>query len=313
MTRILPLLPLALASALSMGAAARAADDASPVVAVTIKPLHSLVAGVMAGIGKPDLVVPATALPRDYAPTAGDTERLAKARLVFWIGPMLERNFARPLARISGATEVVAVSEGPGLVLRPTRSGGVWGLEDDGPTGTGDIPTMDGALWLDPQNARAIAALAAARLGAADPAHAARYTANAAKLYARLDALDTTLRQKLAPTENRPFLVYRDRYQYLEQRYRLSAAGAILGAGGQPPGRRRMEAVRHQIQLSHARCVFGEPDSPETLIDAVTDNLDVHAGSLDPDGMALKPGPDLYFDLMTALAGSLRKCLLGRD
>ena len=104
MTRILPLLPLALASALSMGAAARAADDASPVVAVTIKPLHSLVAGVMAGIGKPDLVVPATALPRDYAPTAGETERLAKARLVFWIGPMLERNFTRPLARISGAT-----------------------------------------------------------------------------------------------------------------------------------------------------------------------------------------------------------------
>jgi zinc transport system substrate-binding protein len=256
-------------------------------------------------------VVPATASPRDYAPTAGDTERLAKARLVFWIGPMMERNFARSLATISGATEVVSISEGPGVVLRATRSGGAWNLEDDVPVGTGDTSTIDGDLWLDPRNARAIVALAAARLGAADPAQAGRYTGNAAKLYARLDALDNTLRQKFAPVASWRFLVYRDRYQYLEQHYRLSAAGAILGATGEPPGRRRLEAVRHQIQLSHARCVFGEPGSPEAVIDRVTDGLEIRTGSLDPEGVALKPGPDLYFDLMTGLAASLRKCLLG--
>jgi zinc transport system substrate-binding protein len=313
MPRILPLLPLALAAALLMGAAARAAGDPSPVVAVTIKPLHSLVAGVMAGIGKPDLVVPGTALPRDYAPTAADIQRLAKARLVFWIGPMMERNFARPLSAIAGATEVVSVAEGPGMVLRPTRSGGVWALEDDVPVGTGDTSATDGHLWLDPQNARVIVALAATRLGAADPAHAARYTSNAATLHARLDALDNTLRQKLGAVANWRFLVYRDDYQYLEQRYRLSAAGAILGAAGQPPGPLRLGALRHQIQLSRARCILGEPDSPEAVIDAVADGLNLRTGSLDPEGIALKPGPDLYFDLMTALAVSLRKCLLGRD
>ena len=313
MPRILALLPLALAGALSMVATARAAGDASPAVAVTIKPLHSLVAAVMAGIGKPDLVVPGTVLPRDYMPSPADAERLVKARLVFWIGPMLERNFANPLARISGATEVVSMAEGPGFVLRPTRTGGAWALEDDAPVGAGDTSAVDGHLWLDPQNARAIVATAASRLGAADPAHAARYTRNAATLYARLDALDNTLRQKLAGVVNWRFLVYRDDYQDLEQRYGLSAAGAILGATGEPPGPIRLQALRHQIQLSHARCVFGEPDSPVTVIDAVADGLSVRTGSLDPEGIALKPGPDLYFDLMTALAVSLRKCLLGRD
>jgi zinc transport system substrate-binding protein len=310
MLRISRLLPLALAGALLASAEARAAD-APPVVAVTVKPLHSLVAGVMAGIGKPDLVVDGTALPRDYVPSAGDTERLAKARLVFWVGPMLERNFVRPLARISGGTEVVAVSEGPGVVLRPPRTAGVWGLEDDATAGTGDVSAMDGHLWLDPQNARAMVAVVTARLGAADRAHAGRYTANAAKLYARLDELDAALQHKLAPLASLRFVVYRDDYQYLEQRYRLSAAGAILGSAGQPPGPRRLEALRHQIQLSHPRCVFGEPDSPEAVVDAVSDGLGLRTGSLDPDGVALKPGPDLYFDLMTALAGSLRMCLLG--
>jgi zinc transport system substrate-binding protein len=305
------LLWLPLIGALLLSAGARGAGDASPAVAVTVKPLHSLVAAVMTGIGKPDLLISSTAPVRDYMPAAGEAGRLAKARLVFWIGPMLERSLARPLASIAGATEVVAVSAGAGIVLRPARWGGAWNLEDDAPVGSGTVSETDGDLWLDPRNARAIVATVTARLAAADPAHAGRYTANAAKLYARLDVLDASLQQQLLPVASWRFLVYRDDYQYLEQRYRLSAAGAVLGAGGNPPGPLRMEAVRHQIRLSHARCVFGEPDSPEPLLDAVTDGLGVKTGVLDPEGVGLKPGPDLYFDLMNGLVASLRKCLLG--
>jgi zinc transport system substrate-binding protein len=302
---------LALASALLSSASAQAAGEAPP-VAATVRPLHSLVAAVMAGIGKPDLVISGNTPARDYVPAAGEVERLAKARLVFWIGPMLERNLRLPLASVAGATEVVAVSTGAGIVLRPARTGGAWDLDDDAPVGSGTVSETDGDLWLDPRNARAIVATVTARLGAADPAHAGRYTSNAAKLYQRLDALDASFQQQLEPVAGWHFLVYRDNYQYLEQRYRLSAAGAVLGAGGAPPGPIRMEALRHQIKLSHARCVFGEPDSPEPLLDAVTDGLGVSTGVLDPEGVALKPGPDLYFDLMNGLLGSLRKCLVGR-
>jgi zinc transport system substrate-binding protein len=309
MSRILPW--LALVSALLPGMAAQAAGDVALPVTVTVKPLHSLVAAVMVGIGKPDLLISGTAPARDYVPATGSTDRLAKARLVFWIGPMLERNLVRPLASIAGATEVVAVSGGSGIVLRPTRLGGIWNLEDDAPVGSGTVSETDGDLWLDPRNARAIVATVTARLAAADPAHAGHYTANAAKLYARLDALDASFQQQLLPVASWRFLVYRDNYQYFEQRYRISAAGAVLSAAGTPPGPIRMDAVRHQIKLSHARCVFGEPDSPEQLLDAVTDGLGVRTGALDPEGTALKPGPDLYFDLMSGLVASLRKCLLG--
>lgn len=307
------LLPrLAIAAFVFGSAAAHAAGDPPPAVAATVRPLHSLLAAVMAGIGKPDLVITGNAAARDYMPMAGEAERLAKARLVFWVGPMLERNLARTLASINGATDVVAVSEGPGIVLRPTRSGGAWSLEGDAPIGSGRVSETDGDLWLDPRNARVIVATMTARLGAADPTHAGRYTSNAAQLYARLDALDASFQQQLAPVASSRFLVYRDNYQYLEQRYRLSAAGAVLGPSGEAPGPIRMEAVRHQIKVSRARCVFGEPDSPEPLLDALTDGLGVHTGVLDPEGIALKPGPDLYFDLMNGLLGSIRKCLLER-
>src|SRR5215813_2636202 len=136
---------------------------------------------------------------------------------------------------------------------RWARSSGAWSLEDDAPVGFATLSAMDGDLWLDPRNARAIVATVTARLGAADAANAGRYTGNAAKLYAQIDALDASLRQQLAPVADRRFLVYRDNYQYLEQHYRLSAAGAILGATGAAPGPIRMEAVRHQIKVSRAR------------------------------------------------------------
>jgi zinc transport system substrate-binding protein len=306
MSRILS--SLALASALLTSGVAQAAGEVAPVVVVTVKPLHSLVAAVMAGIGKPDLMISGTTPARDFAPPAGEAEQLAKARIVFWIGPMLERGLVRSLTLIAGATDVVAVSQAPGIVLRPRRSSGVWNLEDDA-VGTGTVSETDGDLWLDPRNARAMVALVTARLGAADSIHAGRYTANAAKLYARIDALDASLQQQLTAIASARFLVYRDAYQYLEQRYGLSASGAVLGASGEPPGPLRMDAVRHQIKLARARCVFGEPDSPETLLDAVTDGLGLRTGTLDPEGVALKPGPDLYLDLMNGLAGALRKCL----
>jgi zinc transport system substrate-binding protein len=304
---------LAVAIALLASGGAHAADDAVPAVAVTVRPLHSLVAAVMAGIGKPDLVIVGTATARDYKLPAGGAERLGRARLVFWIGPMLERNLAQPLTLMAGATEVVAISAEAGIVLHPARTGGAWTLEDDVAIGSGEVSETDGDLWLEPRNARAIVGLVSARLGAVDPAHAGRYTGNAAKLYARIDALDATLQHRLAAVASWRFLVYRDSYQYFERHFRLAAMGAVLGATGASPGPIRMEAVRHQIKLSRARCVFGEPDTRETLLDAVTDGLGVRTGTLDPEGIALKPGPDLYFDLMNGLADSLVKCLQGRS
>src|SRR5215472_17983509 len=75
------LFSLALASALLTSGVAQAAGEVAPVVAVTVRPLHSLVAAVMAGIGKPDLVITGTARAGDYKPAAGEADRLATARL----------------------------------------------------------------------------------------------------------------------------------------------------------------------------------------------------------------------------------------
>src|SRR5258708_29868350 len=58
-----------------------------PAVVVSIKPIHSLVAAVMAGVGVPDLLVVGRVSLHRYAPRPEDTPRHAPARPGVWIAP----------------------------------------------------------------------------------------------------------------------------------------------------------------------------------------------------------------------------------
>src|SRR6187402_3259931 len=63
---------------------------AAPAVVATIKPIHSLVAAVMEGVGAPELIVKGGASPHTYSLKPSDARALAGADLVFWSGHGLE-------------------------------------------------------------------------------------------------------------------------------------------------------------------------------------------------------------------------------
>src|SRR5690554_967746 len=95
------------ATALAMLPASQAA--ALEVVA-SIKPLHSLVAGVMGDTGTPRLIVRGDASPHTYAMRPSDAAAIEAAELVFWIGPGLELFLERPLAALAGDRTVVEMA-----------------------------------------------------------------------------------------------------------------------------------------------------------------------------------------------------------
>ena len=63
---------------------------AAPNVVASIKPVHSLVAAVMAGVGEPTLIVKGSASPHTYALKPSDAGALESADLVFWTGHGME-------------------------------------------------------------------------------------------------------------------------------------------------------------------------------------------------------------------------------
>ncbi|MEI2773496.1 MAG: zinc ABC transporter substrate-binding protein [Candidatus Competibacter sp.] len=99
---------------------------AEPKVVASIKPVHSLVAGVMQGIGEPRLLVPGGASPHQYSLRPSDARAISEADVVFWIGPELESFASKPLRNTEGKLRAVALLDAPGVVVLPLREGGAW-------------------------------------------------------------------------------------------------------------------------------------------------------------------------------------------
>ena len=74
--------------------------EAVPKVVVSIKPLHSLVSGVMEGVGEPNLLLEGNASVHVYSMRPSEVSMLQQAELFFWIGPQLETFLEKPLASL---------------------------------------------------------------------------------------------------------------------------------------------------------------------------------------------------------------------
>ena len=120
----------AVAAALAAVTAAPARADA-PQVVVSIKPIHSLVAGVMAGVGEPDLLIAGGGSPHSYALRPSQAQALQEADVVFWVGEALETFLAKPLASLPRDARLVALHEAEGVTLLPYRDDAAWAHHAD--------------------------------------------------------------------------------------------------------------------------------------------------------------------------------------
>jgi zinc transport system substrate-binding protein len=327
-----------LIAAFSLATAGNAKADEAPAVVVSIKPVHSLVAGVMEGLGEPVLLVQGAGSEHSYSLRPSQARALDQADVVFWMGETMETFLIKPLQALSGNAKVVALWETPGLTLLPTREGGMWEEHDhgaghaDGDAGHGEGEhaeaheeegghaeanhesehahgETDMHVWLDPGNAKVLVAAIATTLSDADPRNALTYQTNAARLDQRLDELDRSLQGRLAAVSGRPYVVFHDAYQYFEHRYGVSAVGAITINPTVRPGARRLGEIRERLEHLDAACVFAEPQFEPALVDTLIEGTSAGKGVLDPLGAALEEGPDQYFGLMHGLADSLVECL----
>ncbi|MBV8534660.1 MAG: zinc ABC transporter substrate-binding protein [Alphaproteobacteria bacterium] len=301
-------LPVLLAAALVL---ATGAAHAAPRVVTSFKPLQSLAAGVMAGIGEPEVIIHGAGSPHTYALRPTDARELARADVVFWIGPNFESFLAKPIAALSGHARAVALIKAPGISVLEARRGGSWEKDSDARLTKDNLTDADPHIFLDPHNAEAIVEAMAATLTAADPEHAAQYEANAAVVLGRLKTLDGEMAETLAPVRGIPFVVFHDATQYLEHRYGLTAVGSIVVSPERPPGAKRIAEIRARIGTAHAACVFAEPQFESALVRTVVAGTKARTGVLDYVGVELAPGPDAYVQMMRGLARSLADCLKG--
>ena len=287
-------------------------------VVASIKPIHSLVAAIMDGVGHPRLIMEGAGSPHTLALKPSRARDLQTADLVFWIGPELETFLAGPVRAIARHAEIVDLAKAKGVVLLGSRRGRI--SPTDGPMPEPDERsahhrhgTHDPHIWLDPVNARALSAAIEAALIRRDPENAAIYRANGTALRRRLDRLTAEITAMLAPLRDRPFLVFHDAYQYFENRFGLHSQGSIVATPELPLGADRLRRIRDRILKFDAVCVFTEPQFRARITSVAVEKSRARLAVLDPLGANLAAGPDLYFELLRNIARSMQGCLSGID
>lgn len=293
-------------------------------VTVTSKPIHSLVASVMAGVGTPSLIVDGQASPHTFALKPSAAAAIQSSNVFFRVSRDVEPFSEKILAALPASVTAVTLADAPGLTLLDKRSGGTFephdhdhehGKEehghDDHDDDHGEAGVKDGHVWLDPENAKAMVAKIAAVLSEKDPGHAEAYAKNAAATSAGIDAAAEKVKAQLS-FPRRAYFVFHDAYQYFEARFGIPAAGSITMSPDVQPSAKRLAAVRKKLAANEAACVFAEPLYNAKLLAAVTEGTKAGAGTLDPEGLLLKSGPDLYEKLLTGIASGLETCLTGK-
>lgn len=278
---------------------------AAPQVVVSLKPMHSLVASVMEGVGEPVLLVKSGASPHNYALRPSEARALKSAQLIVWVGEGLETFLRKPLSTLGNKARILVLSEALESKLLPTRSAGEWSR-----TATDhDHGNKDLHLWLNPVLAGDIVRVTTEALSDLDPENATRYAANAEKTLVKLHRLDIELTSELGPVKAVPYVVFHDAYQYLEKHFGLGAMAAITLSPERAPGLLRLREIREAIAEHKARCVFAEPQFEPKVIKLLTKGMPLSTAVLDPLGSQVPEGPEAYFTLMRELSASLVKGL----
>lgn len=163
----------------------------------------------------------------------------------------------------------------------------------------------DPHVWLDPERLATIGDKLAERLGAADPAHAADFTARAATLRTELTTLDGEFKTGLTDCTRRELVTSHSAFGYLANRYELTQIG-ITGIDPETePSPQRLAAVAAEAKEHGTTTIFFETLVSPKVAETIAQEVGAQTAVLDPIEGLTDASAD-YFSVMRANLTALK-------
>lgn len=227
--------------------------------------------------------------PHIYEPVPRDTVAIEQADLVLYNGYHLEPGLIKLIesANLRGAAVPIGEVVSP---LALTKAGA-------------KVP--DPHVWGDARNAIAMVTAIRDRLSQLSPSDRAEFTANAARLTARLQRLDGWIRQQIQtiPAPKRYLVTTHDAFQYYSRAYGIPVLGTLVGISTEEqPSAQTIARIAQSIRQAGVRAIFAETTINPALIETVAAESGVPLADqqLYSDSIGVKGGP----------AGSYEKMLI---
>ena len=290
-------------------------------VVTTIKPLHSLISSVMEGVGEPSLIIEGTSNPHTFVFKPSHAQMLEEADIVFWIGDDLEAFMEKPLDSLAGNATKISFMELSSIEKLKFREENIFDDHDDHGHDDHDghedeheghddhghhHGEFDAHIWLDPSNAIEMVLEISHELSEIDPDNASKYEQNANKTIASLNNLINEISNNIP--KDASYIVFHDAYQYFENRFGVSSAGALTLNPDVLPGAKQIDAIQDLIQDKNIKCIFSEPQYNPKIIETLAADMKISTGIMDPLGAFIDQGPEMYQNLILDIANSLKDC-----
>ncbi len=270
------------------------ADISPSEVVVSIKPIHSIVTGLMKDIGTPGLLFKGSQTPYDFTVTAAETGQLDAAKLVIWVGPELEKNLEPVIARLPSSATVAELLSNSRLKILPSRS---------------DPTLRDPFFWMDDRNIIILVDELTELLIQIDPARSHIYARNRREMLVPLRRIDKEYEYGYRGLKAGIGVTYFDTLQYFEQAYALAILDRVTGTPWDSETAANMLKVRSRIQQHEAVCLFVDASMHAGNLQLIVKDQQINIGKLDVLGRNLSAGADLYLKMMQYNTDVIKQCL----
>ena len=236
-------------------------------VAVSVAPQADLVERIGGDRVSVEVMIPPGSSDEEISLSPRKAMALERVRLYVKVGHpafAVEARSIDPFLEQHPDIRVVDMSKGMDLIEEVEEHGGHRGHGGHGEGG-------DPHVWTAPENVAVAARNIGSALEEADPAHAAEYRANLARLLGEIGRLDRQIRARLAvPGADRRFLVYHPSWGYFARQYGLEQIA--IEAEGKEPGAAGLIRIVERARQEGARVVLvpgGSRESARVIADEI--------------------------------------------
>ena len=221
------------------------ADDGTPTLTVTIEPLRYFAEALAGGHFEVNCMVPEGNSPETYDPTPRQLVELTKSRAYLRIGHIgFEQAWMERLEANAPGMQVFDTSRGISLIRDEGHAHG----------GHSHAGGVEPHVWNSPANARIIARNVCDALCRLDSANASFYTSRLDSLNRVISRTDSIVRQLLAGSGQRAFLIYHPALSYFARDYGLTQL--CLEEGGKEPSPAHLKQLIATCRAKGVRTIF---------------------------------------------------------
>ena len=244
-------------------------------VFVSILPQKYFVERIGAGQVAVSLLVGPGRSPETYEPTPQQMARLSRAQLFFRIGAPFEQAWMDRVRRNNPSLRIIDNRDG--IALRELESAGDG---DDADHGHKHFEGKDPHIWTSPPLVKQISAQIRDALVAAAPAYRDAFEANYARFAAELEALDREIQNRVAPLQQRSFMVFHPAWGYFADTYGLQQVP--IEVAGKSPGPRALGHLIETARNEGIRVVFVQAQFSDRAARAVAQAIGGRVEAIDP-------------------------------